>query len=190
MNLTVVQVILSILGFCWYANDLGNSLQSKNDCSRNFYVAAWTVAIGSKRHDLGEHRSYAAFGGQPLYQQGSTSVLLAAVKYSMNEKSDIADVVSVNKDLDAQTMMDSFLLEEEKLTMSPNNHDDDKLTIVLVAGFERFNRNLYQDAIRKQTKSESLKEGNFELIVFSDSDLRIMKSSLTSEQLLAAAGQR
>lgn len=192
MNLTVVQVILSILGFCWYANDQDNTLKNTNDCNPNFYVAAWTVAnnvrIGSKRHnDLGEHRSYPTFGGQPLYQQRSTSVLFAAVKYSMDEKSDTASVVSVNNDLDAQTMMDSFLLEDEKLTVLPNNDDDDKLTIVLVAGFERFNRNLYQDAIRKQTKSESLKDSKFELIVFSDSDLRIMKSSLTNEQLLASA---
>ena len=44
---------------------------------------------------------------------------------------------------------------------------------------------MYQDAIRKQSnsKSDSLKDSNFELIVFSDSDLRIMKSSLTNEQL-------
>jgi magnesium chelatase subunit H len=54
---------------------------------------------------------------------------------------------------------------------SPSNED---IHIVLVAGFESFNRELYQNAISSSSQS------NIQLTVFADSELRIMKSSVNA----------
>ena len=169
----IVSQLLSLLGIAWFANDLDKNLKGRTVHNLSFYVDAWAVI-----HHPHQVALHASFSGQRRFQFPRTSTLISVTKYS----TDIADVVTNNNDINVQKLLDSVQLEEEKSTLS-NKSNDKKLTIVLVAGFERFNRNLYQDAIKKQTTAGGLNDDAFELIVFSDSDLRIMKSSLTSDQL-------
>jgi magnesium chelatase subunit H len=158
-------------------------VQCRNEGSSAFgfgvFVAAWSVSSGLFHHTATKFARQPTFHFDQPRQPRTTPTQISATKY----ESDIAEVTTITKvDITAPKVLDSFQLDVQR---EPSNHDGDskKITIVLVAGFERFNRNLYEEAIQKQSKSGHFNDKTFELIVFSDSDLRIMKSSATSEEL-------
>lgn len=58
---------------------------------------------------------------------------------------------------------------QDSINNNPNNHDKDSVNVVLLAGFESFNKELYQNAA--SSLPPSMKK-NINLQVFSDSEIR------------------